>query len=197
MLIHRLSQLPLSHGFWFFSTKAAKKNSKTFYQALELKTDASQKEVKDHYIKLAKIYHPDVYKGSDKARFELIKQAYDTLSVIEKRRTYDTTIGLRKPVEADQQQETQADHKYEDLGKKPKVKLDYSFDKIADGAEDLDQKYGEFFGKKVETPFEEIRIKENHWWTQMTEQERLRKSFETVYNNPKHEVRTMHQASYK
>lgn len=62
--------------------KSKKESTKTYYQVLELKSAASQKEVKEHYLKLAKIYHPDIYKGSDKNRFDLIKQAFDVLSIV-------------------------------------------------------------------------------------------------------------------
>ena len=35
------------------------------------------------------MYHPDVYEGKDKERFNKIKEAYDVLRVPEKRREYD------------------------------------------------------------------------------------------------------------
>lgn len=31
----------------------------------------------------------------------------------------------------------------------------------------------------------------------MTEKERMQKTFTTIYNNPKHEIRTAHQDSFK
>lgn len=46
---------------------------RTHYQLLEIPTTASSKDIKKNFIKLAKIYHPDVYRGSDKERFTKIK----------------------------------------------------------------------------------------------------------------------------
>ena len=57
---------------------------------------APQSNVRKNYLKLAKIFHPDVYKGSDKGRFEHIKKAYEILSDVRKRQYYDEQIGLRK-----------------------------------------------------------------------------------------------------
>lgn len=45
--------------------------------------------IRKNYIRLAKIYHPDVYKGKDKNRFEKINEAYQILSDKAKRRKYD------------------------------------------------------------------------------------------------------------
>lgn len=45
------------------STKTTKK---TYYQILQIPTSASMANIKQNYLRLAKIYHPDVYKGKDK-----------------------------------------------------------------------------------------------------------------------------------
>ncbi len=55
-----------------------------------------QNNIRKNYLKLAKIFHPDVYKGSDKGRFEQIKKAYETLSDVRKRQDYDVQIGIKK-----------------------------------------------------------------------------------------------------
>lgn len=52
---------------------------RTHYQILEVPSSATAKDIKANFIKLAKIYHPDVYRGSDKERFGKIKEAYETL----------------------------------------------------------------------------------------------------------------------
>jgi len=36
---------------------------------LEVPATAPQSNIRKNYLKLAKIYHPDVYKGSDSDRF--------------------------------------------------------------------------------------------------------------------------------
>lgn len=52
--------------FWF---AVAETKIKTHYQILEIPSTAPASAVKKNYYKLAKIYHPDVYKGKDKTRF--------------------------------------------------------------------------------------------------------------------------------
>jgi curved DNA-binding protein CbpA len=59
------------------------------YQILEIKPNATSKEIKSAYLRLAKIYHPD--KNSDKdttKEFVKIKSAYDILSNDKLRETY-------------------------------------------------------------------------------------------------------------
>jgi len=41
--------------------------------------NATPTNIKKNYLKLAKIYHPDVYKGVDKNRFLKIQEAYKVL----------------------------------------------------------------------------------------------------------------------
>lgn len=56
-----------------FFAQAASTKQKTYYQILELPVNASQSDIKKNYLRLAKIYHPDVYRGNDKKRFENIQ----------------------------------------------------------------------------------------------------------------------------
>jgi curved DNA-binding protein CbpA len=74
---------------------AKPKKEKTFYQILEVPTSATPTIIKKNYLKLAKIYHPDVYKGADRNRFQKIQEAYKVLSNQGDRSKYDETIGLR------------------------------------------------------------------------------------------------------
>lgn len=67
MLTHKSFSL-LKH----FSTTAAKAK-KTYYQILEVTSNATMPTIKKNYLRLAKIYHPDIYKGKDKERFEKIQ----------------------------------------------------------------------------------------------------------------------------
>lgn len=60
-------------------------------------TTAVPTSIKKNYLKLAKIYHPDVYRGADKNRFQKIQEAYKILSDQSERHKYDESIGLRSP----------------------------------------------------------------------------------------------------
>jgi DnaJ-class molecular chaperone len=57
------------------------------YETLGVAKEASQDEIKRAYRKLASQHHPD--KGGDKAKFQEIQRAYDTLSDANKRQQYD------------------------------------------------------------------------------------------------------------
>ncbi len=64
---------------------------KDYYSQLGVKRDASEREIKQAYRKLARKYHPDVNSGdkSAEAQFKQINEAYEVLSDKEKRRKYD------------------------------------------------------------------------------------------------------------
>jgi DnaJ-domain-containing protein 1 len=59
------SQFKYAYNFSSVSSKA-KQQKKTYYQILEVPISATMVNIKQNYLKLAKIYHPDVYKGKDK-----------------------------------------------------------------------------------------------------------------------------------
>ena len=63
---------------------------KSFYDVLGVKRDASDKEIKDAFHKLARKYHPDA--GGDAEKFKEISEAYETLSNPEKRKEYDQLL---------------------------------------------------------------------------------------------------------
>jgi curved DNA-binding protein len=62
-----------------------------YYQALGVSKDASEKEIKRAFRKLARQYHPDVNPGDPEAeeRFKEINEAHEVLSDPEKRKKYD------------------------------------------------------------------------------------------------------------
>lgn len=63
---------------------------KDFYEVLEVKRDASEKEIKKAFRKLAIQYHPDKNKEKGaEAKFREIAEAYEVLSDEDKRREYD------------------------------------------------------------------------------------------------------------
>lgn len=66
------------------------KNKRDYYEVLELTKSASEDEIKKAYRKLAKKYHPDIYKANDaQEKMQEINEAYEVLSNPEKRKMYD------------------------------------------------------------------------------------------------------------
>ena len=66
-----------------------------YYQILGIPSDASIEEITAVYKALAKIYHPDVYKGNKKHASEKIKEineAYDHLKDPAKRKQHDEDL---------------------------------------------------------------------------------------------------------
>ena len=64
---------------------------KDYYQILGVSKDATEKDIKRAFRKLARQHHPDVNPGDPEAeqRFKEINEAYEVLSDPEKRRKYD------------------------------------------------------------------------------------------------------------
>jgi DnaJ-class molecular chaperone len=62
----------------------------THYETLGVAKDVTPDEIKKAYRKLASQHHPD--KGGDKAKFQEIQAAYDTLSDANKRQQYDMQL---------------------------------------------------------------------------------------------------------
>lgn len=64
-----------------------------YYKVLGIQRTISQKDLKKHYYKLAKKYHPDAVSKENKKTsekiFKEISVAYNALSTKEKRRRYD------------------------------------------------------------------------------------------------------------
>lgn len=65
-----------------------------YYQILQIDRNATTKQIKKHYYKLARQYHPDKHNGDpDKCEeFKLLSEAYTTLSNPKKRYLYDMKI---------------------------------------------------------------------------------------------------------
>lgn len=64
-----------------------------YYEVLGLKRDATDKEIKAAYRKLARKYHPDLHSAEEKTKaeenFKKINEAHEVLSDTEKRAKYD------------------------------------------------------------------------------------------------------------
>ena len=90
-----------SKPLWVMSQRGFKmsfplnRRGPNYYQLLEIKPDASEKDIKTQYFKLAKKYRPDL--NPDEAarkKFEDVQKAYETLSDQSKRSEYDSQMGL-------------------------------------------------------------------------------------------------------
>jgi len=64
---------------------------KDYYNILGVSRNASEREIKQAYRRLARQYHPDVNPGdkSAEAKFKEINEAHEVLSDKEKRKKYD------------------------------------------------------------------------------------------------------------
>ena len=64
---------------------------KDYYEILGITRNATEKEIKSAYRKLAKKYHPDVNKAKDASeKFKDVNEAYEVLSDPQKRQRYDS-----------------------------------------------------------------------------------------------------------
>ena len=70
------------------------------YMTLEIECDASDKDIKQAFRRLAKKFHPDKNPGSEKAaeqRFKKITEAYEILGNRDSRDVYDRTLQAYSP----------------------------------------------------------------------------------------------------
>jgi molecular chaperone DnaJ len=68
---------------------------KNYYQILEVMESANQEQIKVNYLRLAKIYHPDMNvnnKDEAEAKMKLLNEAYEVLSNPKKRQLYDQQL---------------------------------------------------------------------------------------------------------
>lgn len=69
-------------------------DNKNYYEILQVNQQASEKEIRIAFKKLAKIYHPDL-NSNDKlanAKFQKLNEAYNTLIDESKRKAYDESL---------------------------------------------------------------------------------------------------------
>jgi len=66
-----------------------------YYDLLGVAHSASDKELKIAYLRMAKRYHPDVYKGINKDHFKKVNEAYSVLKNAQKRAAYDNRSKIR------------------------------------------------------------------------------------------------------
>jgi curved DNA-binding protein CbpA len=67
-----------------------------YYDILEISYNATDKEIKKSYLKLAKKYHPDVYKSTVNAEhFKKVNEAFSIIKNPRKRADYDKKQKIR------------------------------------------------------------------------------------------------------
>jgi curved DNA-binding protein CbpA len=72
---------------------------KDYYEILGLEEDASQEEIRERWLELTKIYHPDVLKSPEAdERIKEINEAYQVLKDYSSRLEYDLQRAMQKSV---------------------------------------------------------------------------------------------------
>lgn len=89
---------------------------KNYYQILQINSSSSDKEIKHAYRVLTAKYHPDKHQGSTEHidLFHSVKEAYDILSIPEKRAEYDKLYKIKFP-ETSLTIIAQEEHKYPEI----------------------------------------------------------------------------------
>tara|TARA_R110001592_G_scaffold20926_6_gene84595 strand:+ start:3197 stop:3577 length:381 start_codon:yes stop_codon:yes gene_type:complete len=73
-------------------------NNKTYYDILKILPDTNDQEVRDAYLTLARIYHPDKNRNKHNiasTRFKMIGEAYSNLQTESKRQHYNRILRLK------------------------------------------------------------------------------------------------------
>lgn len=72
-------------------------NLKDYYKILEIERTASQKDIKQAYLRLLRKYHPDKNPGDQKMqdKFEDIVEAYNILGDLDKRLEYSRRLNKK------------------------------------------------------------------------------------------------------
>lgn len=169
--------------YFKFSTTAPPPN---YYEILELKSNCTQREVRKNYFRLAKIYHPDIYKGSDKDRFRQIKEAYDTLKIPEKREEYDKKINETKDTGFTNEKEFEGSFSQENentaYNNNSNANIYKDWEQEAKKL-NIDVEYQKFMGKDIHVKPEEVIISEDPLIKQFNEEEKKRIDFLNMRNN--------------
>lgn len=70
------------------------KRIKDYYKILGIERTASSKQIKENYLRLARLYHPDLAEQTEenRARIAEINEAYDVLGDLDKRLQYGVLL---------------------------------------------------------------------------------------------------------
>lgn len=169
--------------YFKFSSSTSTPN---YYEILELKSNCTQREIRKNYFRLAKIYHPDIYKGSDKDRFRQIKEAYDTLKIPEKREDYNKKINETKDSGFPNEKEFEGSFSQENentaYNNNSNANIYKDWEQEAKKL-NIDAEYHKFMGKDIHVKPEEVIISEDPLIKQFNEEEKKRIDFLNMRNN--------------
>jgi DnaJ-class molecular chaperone len=67
---------------------------KDYYKILDVSRQSNQKQIRDAYLQLSKRFHPDTNRQdlSFVAKFQIVQEAYETLSQDDRRDEYDSRL---------------------------------------------------------------------------------------------------------
>ena len=122
----RPKTLNVKHCFRYYADNVSNVNNtgkKTYYEILNVKPRASQEEIRNSFLKLSKVLHPDTAVGNEKEThnaFILLNEAYTVLSKPALRRIYDRKLQGIVPA---QKKEMQYSHRTANY-KNPYLKYD-------------------------------------------------------------------------
>lgn len=158
----------------------------TYYQIMELNPNVSQKKIKSQFYKLSKMYHPDVYRGSDKDKYKQIMKAYLTLKDTEKREKYDRENLKDIPESKSQQKSPENDGPSESHSKWSSMsdKSNKEFDQ-----QRIEAEIQKLKKKEITTNFEEINVREGYIERQMADEEKKRIKFVESFNSDEDSTR--------
>ena len=117
---------------------------KNYYAILGIPSDASLEEITAVYKALAKIYHPDVYKGNKKHASEKMKEineAFDNLKDPKKRKQHDENLNANQDnfKEEEKTYSSDEDEEYGDKDFKKRLQEEWKF--VCDYYPDLEKYY--------------------------------------------------------
>ena len=165
----------------------------THYEILGLNPNVNQNEIKKKFLELAKIYHPDKYKGIETDRFNYIREAYEILRNPQKRKAYNKKIDIKE----DKMEDFVESMKNPDNGVKRSQGTTFDDIKI-DESIDFEKEYEDFMSKPMENSPEEIVIQEHPFLQSLNFEERARYEMSTILNNEElYIMKYGHQKGYQ
>jgi DnaJ-class molecular chaperone len=126
-----------------------------FYSILQVKHSATTNEIRKNYFELAKIFHPDKYKGPSTI-FKKLSESYNTLKDPIKREDYDKKIKIKQNVKYRAYKSKQKSKANTDFYEGMKSKYEEDFKQI-----NIERLFGQFITSPIKNPPKNFRVKTN------------------------------------